>query len=111
MSNPNIAKDSPATWKPGQSGNPNGRPPKEWTWSGLIKDMMDASEEDGEPVKIKIARALRNKAYAGDVQAIKEIGDRIDGKPKQQTDITSNGKELTPLLVKFISDETDRNTS
>lgn len=93
-----MAKTS-TSFKPGQSGNPDGRPPKEWTWSGVLREMMEQSEEDGEPVKVKIARALKLKAYTGDVQAIKELGDRIDGKPQQKTDITTNGKDLpTPLL-------------
>lgn len=36
-------------------------------------------------------------ANTGDVQAIKEIGDRIDGKPKQQTEVT--GADGEPLLT------------
>lgn len=63
--------------------NKNGRPKAEWTWSGLLKEMMDESEEDGEPVKVKVARALKLKAYEGDVVAIKEIGNRVEGLPKQ----------------------------
>lgn len=64
--------------------NTKGAPKKPWTWSGLLKEMMDQSEEDGEPVKVKVARALKLKAYEGDVTAIKEIGNRVEGMPVQQ---------------------------
>lgn len=89
---------------PFTKGDPNinrkGAPPKEWTWAGVVRTMMEESEEDGEPVKVKVARALKLKAFEGDVLAIKEIGNRIDGMPKQSTDITTNGKDLpTPLLA------------
>lgn len=85
------------SYKPGQSGNPKGRPPKEWTWSGLLKEMMEQTEADGEPVKAKIARALKLKAYEGDVVAIKEIGNRIDGMPKQA--VEHSGDALTVQIV------------
>ena len=42
----------------------------------------------------KIVGALLRKAVRGDVQAIKELFDRGFGKPTQQTDITSGGKEI-----------------
>ena len=40
-------RDSGGRWKPGQSGNPAGRPPKDATWAALlgimkmIKNMSD----------------------------------------------------------------------
>jgi hypothetical protein len=85
------------SFKPGQSGNPNGRPPKEWSWSGLLREMMDQTEEDGEPVKVKIARALKLKAFEGDVVAIKELGNRIDGMPKQAVEHSGEG-----LIVQIV---------
>lgn len=89
---------------PFTKGDPNinrkGAPPKAWTWAGVVRTMMEESESDGEPVKVKVARALKLKAFEGDVLAIKEIGNRIDGMPQQSTDITTNGKDLpTPLLA------------
>ena len=82
--------------KTGAKANPNGRPKSNWTWAGLIKEAMEEMQEDGEPVKKKISRSLIAKALSGDVQAIKEIGDRIDGKPKQSVDVDNSGE------VKFI---------
>lgn len=39
------------------------------------------------------------------IAAISMIADRLDGKPKQSTDITSNGETLAPVLVKFVGEE------
>jgi hypothetical protein len=36
----------------------------------------------------KLADVLVTKALEGDMVAIREIGDRLDGKPKQQVDVT-----------------------
>lgn len=42
------------------------------------------------PEKLRaIAEALYNKAADGDVAAIKEIGDRLDGKALQSVDLTA----------------------
>jgi hypothetical protein len=50
-----------------------------------------------------IANRLVAEAAAGDVTAIKEVGDRIDGKPKQQTDITSGGDKIAPAFVELVA--------
>lgn len=82
-----------------QNINKDGRPPKEWTWSGLIKEALEETDLEGREVKKKVTQSLVNKALEGDVQALKEIGNRIDGMPQQKTDITTNGKDLpTPIL-------------
>jgi len=84
-------------FKKGKSGNPGGRPKKEWTWSGLVRKALEQKNNDGEQIKMAIAQALVDKAMDGDVQAIKEIGDRIDGKAKQQIDI--KGDPDAPLAI------------
>jgi hypothetical protein len=83
--------------KTGAKANPNGRPKSEWTWAGVLKKALEEAPE-GDPRQYKelIAESLRLKAIEGDVQAIKEFGDRIDGKPKQSLDVENSGE------VKFI---------
>lgn len=45
---------------------------------------MEIADADGDFKRLrKIAAALANKAETGDVQAIKEIADRLDGKVAQ----------------------------
>lgn len=61
--------------------NRNGRPPKGTAWSEILR--AAAQEIDQETGKMFIelaAEALVKKAISGDVTAMKEIGDRIDGK-------------------------------
>lgn len=53
--------------------------------------MLAVKESDGDTNKLrKLARALVEAGAAGDVSALREIGDRLDGKPKQETDLTIN---------------------
>lgn len=47
-----------------------------------------------------IADAVVDAAIARDMQAIKEIGDRMDGKPKQQTEISGPDGEAIPVGMK-----------
>lgn len=45
---------------------------------------MEIAEAEGDRKRLRtIARALLDKAETGDVNAIKEIGDRLDGKVAQ----------------------------
>lgn len=82
--------------------NNKGAPKKEWTWAGLIRAAMEKKNLDGEEIKEEVANVLVAKAMDGDVQALKELGNRIDGLPKQQVDMTTNGKDITlPSYVDF----------
>lgn len=70
----------------GKSGNPGGRP-KEKPW----RDALNMALKDGDGLRLRrIADAVVTLAETGDMQAIKEIGDRLDGKPAQQTIVTGD---------------------
>lgn len=71
------------TLRPGQTANPNGRPKREWTMTSLIQEALEELEADGTPVKKTIARKLARLAARGDMVAIKEVNNRLDGMPKQ----------------------------
>lgn len=62
----------------------------------LRKAIADAG--DDRPRLRNVANALLDKAEGGDVQAIKEIGDRLDGKVPQGHD----GGDGGPITVKII---------
>jgi hypothetical protein len=60
-----------------------GRPPKEKSFANMLRIAINEATEDGGTNLRKVADALVSKAVGGDVQAIKEIADRLDGKVPQ----------------------------
>ena len=86
------------TWfKPGQSGNPAGRPK-----SKPFRDALnEAIKEQG---LLPAAQALVAKANSGDVAALKELADRIDG--KVPTPVVGGGEddEAVKLVVSWKKD-------
>ena len=72
----------------GQPGNNNRSKNKEWT-EAIGKAVLQYQKDDvkrGEAL-YKIATKVVQKALEGDRDAIREIGDRLDGKPHQSVDI------------------------
>lgn len=92
----------PTQFKPGKSGNPNGRPKRDWTWSGLLEEAMEETDETGEPYKKIIARKLRALGIKGDTTAIKDLMNRMDGMPQQSTDVTSKGEKILVVPPELI---------
>jgi hypothetical protein len=75
-------------------------------WKKTLEiSLMSAKKECPEILKV-----LGEKAKAGDTKAIDMYLNYIVQLAKN-LDIKSDGKELQPVLVKFINDETDRNTN
>lgn len=77
-------------WLPGQSGNPRGRLKKEETLISLLKDELEkvpAKERRGRTNAQLISIKLTEMARGGSLKAIKEIYDRICGKPKQSVEV------------------------
>ena len=61
-----------------------GRPPKEKSFAAMLNIAIKEAIEGSEKTKLRlVADALVSKAMAGDVQAIKEVADRLDGKVPQ----------------------------
>lgn len=56
---------------------------------------------EGEQNLDRLARAVVAKAMDGDMQAAKEIGDRLDGKPAQA--LEHSGPEGGPLVVTWLA--------
>ncbi len=92
----------------GQSGNPNGRPKltrlTECLREQLAEAMPGASERT---IAEAIARALIREALVGDVQAIREIGDRTEGKPKQSLDLDLQINDWRTLAKNYSLNEDD----
>lgn len=78
----------------GQPGNKNAA--KNRPWAEAINRALLA--DDGKKLRA-LADKLIDRALEGDVSALKEVGDRADGKPAQQLDLANaNGQ---PLVLKF----------
>lgn len=95
---------APSTaFKPGQSGNPKGRPKRDWTWAG---ELQKAAEEaiNGVSIKEAMAKSMVKESLKGNVQAFNAIVNRMDGMPQQ--DITSAGEAIQgPTVFIPIEDE------
>jgi len=78
------------TFGPGNVANPYGRPKKGWTWRDLINDelLVQLQSKDGGPsieARKAIVKRLVLMAVGGDIQAVRELFDRTEGKPIQPT--------------------------
>jgi len=63
----------------GQSGNPNGRPRNELALSNIIRRLL-AETVDGKTRAERVAQAIVTKAEEGDMIAIRELLDRVEGR-------------------------------
>lgn len=83
------------------AGRPKGASAKPWSEALTI-----ASTETTNEGKARL-RALAEKtwqmALAGDMQAIKEIGDRLDGKAAQSMDVTHGPSDVFMQMLEAIS--------
>jgi Family of unknown function (DUF5681) len=87
--NPNIVElGKPTRWKPGQSGNPGGRP-KRTPFADACREvgeLTDFEEKPGDPGHLRLAKALMRLALRGgigSVQAALALMDRAEGRPAQ----------------------------
>ncbi len=91
-------------FKPGQSGNPRGRP-KSITLSEAYRKMLAAVDET-DPERRTRAEVLAEQMYAkaktGDVSALREIADRVEGKPRQTLALTLEKREQLEQAIAGI---------
>jgi len=67
--------------KPGRSGTNKG---KDRMWSEAIRRAVNRTTSDGKTKRLDaLASKLITKGLKGDTSALREIGDRLDGKPPQ----------------------------
>ena len=90
----------------GQPGNTNSSKNNR-LWANTIRRAV--VQDDANRLR-RIAEALLDKAADGDISAIKELGDRLDGKSVSTTELTgADGSELPlGITVKYVKpDSTD----
>ncbi len=100
-------------FKPGESGNPAGRP-KVRTLSEELRARLQEQYrgKDGRTYSRLVAEALVDRAINGDVVAIREVFDRVEGKPRQPFNLVVEEKQraifnagLAALKQTGMSDE------
>jgi len=77
-----------------------GRPPSEKTFSNMLRVAISEAHAEGGTKLRAVADALVTKALSGDVPAIKEVADRLEGKVMQQTEIS--GADGEPIVFQTI---------
>lgn len=78
-----------------------GRPPKEKSFANMLNIAIKEAVEGSDKTKLRaVADALVDKAMGGDVAAIKEIADRLDGKVPQG--VVGGEEGDSPLMVEII---------
>jgi hypothetical protein len=97
---------------PGQSGNPGGKKKQKRFLTALEMELKAVEADDQRGLR-KIARNLIVMAEAGDMQAIKEIRDTLDGKPAQAIiggDEDDNPINILARIERIIVDQNPANS-
>ncbi len=89
-------------FQPWQSWNPAWRPVWSRSVETLFRDAIAkiATDQSIEDVERELVITLLAKAKKWDMRALEMYLDRLYGKPKQHTDITTNGESLNPYNTK-----------
>ena len=85
-----IKNEHIGQFKPGQSGNPNGRPKKLPDLEKLLVRVLGSDEENRSGWEV-IIEALQKKAAKGDVKAAELLLSRGYGKAKQFVNLNHEG--------------------
>ena len=102
-----MANSNPiASWKPGQSGNPNGRPKRNNTISEEMRKIL-RRRVNGKTHRRLIAEKLVEMAVAGELAAIKLLMNYIDGKPVQRVE-TSGPEQGAIVVVRYETVEAEK---
>ena len=112
------------TWKQGQSGNPNGRPPKNRAFTEILaKAGCKTLDVDGKRMSGKrlTASLMWQVATLGRctfpdgrvmdasprdwIDIVKWLYAQIDGPPKAEMDITTAGEQITITAIEAVKPE------
>lgn len=86
---PNPENIIPHRYKKGESGNPKGRPPDLPELAELMAVILGEDDD-----AIRILKAIREKAFKGNIRAAEFLLDRAYGKPRQYIDHTTKGESF-----------------
>lgn len=86
------------TWKPGQSGNPRGRPPKGQSIAEALRQALREKDQTGRTNGERIAASLVRLADQGNLAAIAFIFERTEGKVTDVAETTITGKHVIEVV-------------
>lgn len=107
----------PTSWKPGQSGNPNGRPPKSRALTAILETALNKTIPGSPQAESKVSRkrllaehiaefvttgrvtlpdnrVLEAESVTDWLTAVKWLYQHVDGPPRTELDVTSGGEQL-----------------
>lgn len=88
-------------WKKGQSGNPNGRPPKSKALSEELRRLLQRHAPGSKKSNLEVIVAkLLELAREGDKDALRYVFDRLEGRPAQALELT--GDDARPVTFRYI---------
>ena len=73
----------------GQPGNQNAAKGRRWAIA-IEKALELRSKADQQKALVELAGKLLDKCAKGDLQALKELGDRLDGRPSQAVSVSGD---------------------
>jgi hypothetical protein len=89
-----FGKGNPHAFKPGQSGNPAGRPKSRTLSEAYRAWLSQPSEKDPARTNADaLAEVVGRAALKGDLFAVREITDRVEGRPRQAIDLSIDEKK------------------
>ena len=102
-------RDEKGRFKPGVSGNPDGKPPGSISVVAELKKKLEEVPIDGNPEKKRyldmlIIKVIKKALADGDVSMIKDIIDRVDGRPKQSVSMGSDSESPLQVVVTDYND-------
>lgn len=94
-------------FKPGESGNPNGRPPKGYSITEMMQKLLSTKIIDKNGVEVDpreaIGKSILQKALSGDTAAQKLVWSYMDGMPPQTINANvNNSDEKIDALASLI---------
>jgi hypothetical protein len=84
---------------PGRSGNPSGRP-KKTPLTDIYNELLEEGVTKND-IK-KTLRAIVKQKSNVTVQALKEMADRVEGKPTERMELTGADGEPLQLTIKLV---------
>lgn len=92
----------------GKTNNPNGRPKTRPQLTPALRAILGKKAPDGETTNRQaVAKMLVDLALAGDIQAIKLIFERVDGKVPEPLEVS--GKDGESITFTIALDRPDSN--